>query len=169
MRLQGISLHGYERQFANLPDHLQLIKLCSNAGIAKTVAKGHYLTTLDDAELDKLERLMSRVHITSRRHFIQAERMDPWEHEDRSSIGGGSQSSRPWRHRDHSTSCTPSCTLSSTTRSSWCYSAAEKSEGTLNASHSFTGYEPNVLTFGELNDSSGSLLLHDPVIGPGHG
>ena len=34
------------------------------------------------------------------------------------------------------------------------YSAAEKSEGTLNASHSFTGYEPNVLTFGELNDSS---------------
>ena len=33
------------------------------------------------------------------------------------------------------------------------YSAAEKSEGTLNASHSFTGYEPNVLTFGELNDS----------------
>ena len=34
------------------------------------------------------------------------------------------------------------------------YSAAEKSEGTLNASHAFTGYEPNVLTFGELNDSS---------------
>ena len=34
------------------------------------------------------------------------------------------------------------------------YSAAEKSEGTLNASHSFTGYEPNLLTFGELNDSS---------------
>ena len=34
------------------------------------------------------------------------------------------------------------------------YSAAEKSEGTLNASHSFTGYERNVLTFGELNDSS---------------
>ena len=34
------------------------------------------------------------------------------------------------------------------------YSAAEKSEGTLNASHSFTGNEPNVLTFGELNDSS---------------
>ena len=28
------------------------------------------------------------------------------------------------------------------------------SEGTLNASHSFTSYEPNVLTFGELNDSS---------------
>ena len=34
------------------------------------------------------------------------------------------------------------------------YSAAEESEDTLNASHSFTGYEPNVLTFGELNDSS---------------
>ena len=25
---------------------------------------------------------------------------------------------------------------------------------TMNASHSFTGYEPNVMTFGELNDSS---------------
>ena len=37
---------------------------------------------------------------------------------------------------------------------SLCFSAAEKSEGTLNASHSITGYEPNVLTFGELNDSS---------------
>ena len=37
---------------------------------------------------------------------------------------------------------------------SLCYSAAEKSEGTLNASHSFTGYEPKILTFGELNDSS---------------
>ena len=37
---------------------------------------------------------------------------------------------------------------------SLCYSAAEKSEGTLNASHTFTGYEPNTLTFGELNDSS---------------
>ena len=34
------------------------------------------------------------------------------------------------------------------------FSAAEKSEGTLNASHSFTGCEPNLLTFGELNDSS---------------
>ena len=34
------------------------------------------------------------------------------------------------------------------------HSAAEKSEGTLNATHSFTGYEPNVMTFSELNDSS---------------
>ena len=42
---------------------------------------------------------------------------------------------------------------------SLCYSAAEKSEGTLNASHSFTGYEPNVLTFGELNDSSVSFMI----------
>ena len=52
--VQGNLLHDCERQFANLPDHLQLIKLCSNAGIAKTVAKGQYFTTLDDAELDKL-------------------------------------------------------------------------------------------------------------------
>ena len=34
------------------------------------------------------------------------------------------------------------------------YSAAEESEDTLNSSTSHTGYEPNLLTFGELNDSS---------------
>ena len=34
------------------------------------------------------------------------------------------------------------------------YSAAEKSEGTSNASHSITGYEPNYMAFSELNDSS---------------
>ena len=45
---------------------------------------------------------------------------------------------------------------------SLCYSAAEKSEGTLNASHSFTGYETNVLTFGELNDSSVPFSLVIP-------
>ena len=52
--VQGNLLHDYERKFANLPDHLQLIKVCSNVGIAKTVAKGQYLTTLDEAEFDKL-------------------------------------------------------------------------------------------------------------------
>ena len=45
---------------------------------------------------------------------------------------------------------------------SLCYSAAEKSEGTLNASHSFTGYEPNLLTFGELYDSSVPFSLMIP-------
>ena len=33
-------------------------------------------------------------------------------------------------------------------------SAAEESEDTLNSFTSLTGYEPNLLTFGELNDSS---------------
>ena len=32
-----------------------------------------------------------------------------------------------------------------------------------------TGYEPNFVTLGELNDSSVPLLFHDPVIGPRHG
>ena len=52
--VQGNLPHDFERKFSNLPDHLQLIKLCSNVGITKTLAKGQYLTTLDDAELDKL-------------------------------------------------------------------------------------------------------------------
>ena len=36
--VQGNLLHNCEQQFANLPDHLQLIKLCSNVGIT-TVAR----------------------------------------------------------------------------------------------------------------------------------
>ena len=47
-------LHDYERKFGNLPDHLQLIELCSNVGITKTVARRQYFTNLDDAELDKV-------------------------------------------------------------------------------------------------------------------
>ena len=34
------------------------------------------------------------------------------------------------------------------------YSAADESEDILNSFTSHTGYEPNLLTFGELNDSS---------------
>ena len=37
---------------------------------------------------------------------------------------------------------------------SLCYSADKDSEDAYDVSTSFTGYEPNVLTFGELNDSS---------------
>ena len=56
-----------------------------------------------------------------------------------------------------STSSTPSCSLSSTTRSSWQvlrYFAAEESEDTLNSFTSHTGYEPNGHDFNELNDTS---------------
>ena len=52
--LQGDLLHDYKRKFANLPDHFQLIELCSNAGIVKTAAAGQYFMTFDDAELEKL-------------------------------------------------------------------------------------------------------------------
>ena len=53
-KVQGNLLHAYERKLAHLQGHLQLIKMCSNEGITKTVAKGQYFTTLGDAELDKL-------------------------------------------------------------------------------------------------------------------
>ena len=97
--VQGNLLHEYEWKFANLPDHLQF---CSNAGIAKTVPKGQYFTILDDAELDKLGDSCRQKTFTSRRHIIQKERMDPWEHQDRSSLERSSQSpSRPLRNRDH--------------------------------------------------------------------
>ena len=55
-KVQGNLLHDYERKFVNLPDHLQLIKLCSIVGITKTVAKGQYFMTLDDAELRQIGR-----------------------------------------------------------------------------------------------------------------
>ena len=46
--------------------------------------------------------LMSRVFFTSRQRSIQSKRMDPWEHEDRSIFGGGSQlASRALGNRDH--------------------------------------------------------------------
>ena len=53
-----------------------------------------------------------------------------------------------------STSCSASCTLSSTTRSSW-KACATPPRGDVSVS--LTGCEPNFMTFGELNDSSGSF------------
>ena len=44
-------LREYEQKFADLPENVQLTKFCSNAGLAKTVEKGQYFTTLDDEEL----------------------------------------------------------------------------------------------------------------------
>ena len=44
-RVQGQLLRDYEQKFANLP----------NAGLANTVEKGQYVTTLDDEELDRLK------------------------------------------------------------------------------------------------------------------
>ena len=100
--VQGNLLHNYEQHFANLPDHLQLIKLCSNVGITKTAATGQFFQNPRRCGTGQIGRLMSRVYFTSRQRILQSERMDPWEHEDRSSFGGGSQSpSRPLRNRDH--------------------------------------------------------------------
>ena len=55
-RVQGFLLREKEQKFTDLPERLQLTKLCSNAGLAKTVDKGQYLTTLVDTELDRLKR-----------------------------------------------------------------------------------------------------------------
>ena len=52
--VQGHSLREHDRKFANLPDDIKLIRLCSNAGFMNTVAEGQQFVTLDDAELAKL-------------------------------------------------------------------------------------------------------------------
>ena len=44
--VQGNLLREYEEKFANLPENLQLTKLCANADLAKAVEKGQYFTTL---------------------------------------------------------------------------------------------------------------------------
>ena len=88
--VQGNLLQNYEQKLANLSEHLQL----SGEG-----------TVFHDplrCGTGQIGRLMSRENFTSRQRSIQSKRMDPWEHEDRSSFGGGSQSSsRPLRNRDH--------------------------------------------------------------------
>ena len=54
-RVQGNLLRQCEQKFADIPEHFQLTKLCSNAGLAKTAAKGQYFTALDDTQLDRLK------------------------------------------------------------------------------------------------------------------
>ena len=59
-----------------------------------------------------------------------------------------------------STSCTPSCTPeldNLIVMESLCYSANKGSDDAYDVSTSLTGYEPNFMTFGELNDSLGSF------------
>ena len=40
-----------KQRFANLPDDLRMIKLCFDAGFMKTVVRGQYFVTMDEAEL----------------------------------------------------------------------------------------------------------------------
>ena len=54
-RVHGNLLREYEQRFVDHPEHAQLAKLCSNAGLAKTVEKGQFFTTLDEDQLDRLK------------------------------------------------------------------------------------------------------------------
>ena len=53
--VQGNLLRQYDQEFTDLPEHVQLTTLCSNAGLAKTVEKGQNFTTLDGEEHDRLK------------------------------------------------------------------------------------------------------------------
>ena len=91
--VQGNLLHNHEQQLANLPYHLQL---------SRRPVRGTVFHDPRRWGTGQIWRLMPRVYFTSRQRSTQSKRMDPWEHEDRSSFGGGSQlSSRPLRTRDH--------------------------------------------------------------------
>ena len=103
MQGDGDLLRENERKFANIPDDLRIIKVCSDAGFMKTVVRGQYFCDHRRSGTGKigLSWFMSRIHITSRWRLIQSKRMDPWKHEDRSSVGCNSQlPPRPLRNRD---------------------------------------------------------------------
>ena len=99
LRVQANLLHNYEHKFSNLPFHLQLTKLCSKRRYHEGPGEGTVLHDPRRCGTGKIGRLMSRVYSSSRRQIIPKKRMDPWEHQDRSSFGGGRQSSwtlRKW-------------------------------------------------------------------------
>ena len=54
--VQGNIFRENEKRVADLPAHIQWTKICSDAGLAKTVDKGQYFTTLDDDQLDRQKR-----------------------------------------------------------------------------------------------------------------
>ena len=53
-RAQGNLLREDEQRFADLPEHAKQTKLCTNAGLAKTVEKRQYFMTLHDDQRDRL-------------------------------------------------------------------------------------------------------------------
>ena len=72
---QGNLLQNYKQIFANIPEHLQIIKLCSNVGVRKTMAREQYFTTdLRRCGTRQIGRFMSRVYFTSRQRSIKVKR-----------------------------------------------------------------------------------------------
>ena len=61
-KVQGNLLHDYERKFAGLPDHLQLIKLCTNVGIVKIVATQECSSSYFQYRCIATENMCSFVH-----------------------------------------------------------------------------------------------------------
>ena len=95
-------LHDYRQKNVNLPDHLQLIKLCSNVGITETVAKGQCFTTISDAELDKLEGSCRECALPRDNAASKVKGWIRGHTKIGPAFGGGSQlPSRPLRNRDH--------------------------------------------------------------------
>ena len=54
-RARETCVREYKQRFTNLPDDLRMVKVCSDAGFMKTVVRGQYFVTMDEAELTKLD------------------------------------------------------------------------------------------------------------------
>ena len=52
---QGNLPRQYRRKFSKLPDDIQVIKTCTDAGFTKTVSQGQYFVTIHDVEMAKLD------------------------------------------------------------------------------------------------------------------
>ena len=71
----------------NFWEHLQFVKQCSYFKYHEERGEGTVFYDPRRCGTGQIGRLTSRVHITSRQRIFQSERMDPREHEDRSSSG----------------------------------------------------------------------------------
>ena len=90
---QGNLLQQYRRTFWKLPDDIQVIKTCTDAGFMKTVSEGQYFVTIHDVEMAKLGCPgLCRKYTWPRDCDLsrQAKRMDSREHKNWSSIGSHS-------------------------------------------------------------------------------
>ena len=73
-RVQGNLQRECEHNCADLPVHAKLTKLCSNAGLAKTVERGQHFTTIDDTELNRLIRSSRELTLLGRDQSSQVKR-----------------------------------------------------------------------------------------------
>ena len=101
VELQGNLLQDYEHKFEHLTEDQKLSKLCYDVGL-KIVERGEIFITLAEEEGPVAMKNLCREYTLPRSEEASpSERVDPWKHEGRSSLGcKGLPSSRTLRFRN---------------------------------------------------------------------